>query len=123
MFDLIMLIFGEYAIPGFIAFVVIVVVRTAMAVAADVDKRLVILASFVILTASQTSVAQDYDPVRNTYQPWDVSDAPGEWGNNSTELGELKLIREIVVIQAKLTCILIGVCLAGLVAVTIKRDY
>jgi hypothetical protein len=119
MFDLVVLIFGQYAVPFGIALLLIVIFRTIIQIASDVDKRL--LAMFAALVVSASAMAQDYDPERYPLLPQDVTGPLGVWGYTSTALGELKLIREVLVLQTKVAVMALGVAAAGIAVSALKK--
>jgi hypothetical protein len=119
MFDLVVLIFGQYAVPLGIALLLIVIFRTIIQIASDVDKRLVATVAAFVVTAS--AMAQEYDPERTALLPQDVTGPLGTWGYASTTVGELKLIREVLILQTKIAVMALGVASAGIAVSALKK--
>ena len=63
MFDLVVLIFGQYAVPLGIALLLIVIFRTIIQIASDVDKRLLATLVAFVVTASAMARLAPFIPI------------------------------------------------------------
>jgi len=101
-------IFGEMLWPLAGLFAFVVVAKTGFAIWETVRKNLVIV---VLLGLAASGMADEipYEPI----MPSDLSDAIGSWGGGtSTLLGELHLIRELLLLQVKIMVMGFGALVA-----------
>jgi len=114
--DFLKTVFGVMFWPLVGLFVFVVVLKTGFAIWDDVRKNLLIL---ILVGISSSSFAQSENftlaPV-----PGDVPDPLGDWGSYTSPLSELKLIREIQLLQTKILVFALGAALAYVAVYQVK---
>lgn len=114
--DFLKTVFGVMFWPLVGLFVFVVVLKTGFAIWDDVRKNLLIL---ILVGISSSSFAQS-ESMTMTPVPGDVPDPLGDWGYYTSPLSELKLIREIQLLQTKIMVFALGAALAYVAVYQVK---
>lgn len=114
--DFLKTVFGSLAWPLVGLFVFVVVLKTAFSIWDEVRKNLLVL---LLVGISSTSFAQS-DNMGQVPVPGDVVDPLGDWGAYTSPLSELKMIREIQLLQTKIMVFALGAALAYVAVYQVK---
>jgi len=114
--DFLKTVFGVMFWPLVGLFVFVVVLKTGFAIWDDVRKNLLIL---ILAGISSSSFAQE-ESYTQAPVPSDVPAPLGDWGAYTSPLSELKLIREIQLLQTKIMVFALGAALAYVAVYQVK---